>query len=70
MKRASNYSTKTPRRERVKDLICAAVAVTCLALCAWFHFHTPQVSPVWTDSYPMANAGMQWAYTSDSRCQP
>ena len=68
--KTSHYSTKTPRSERIKDLICAAFVVISLALCAWFHFNTPEAAPVWTDSFPMANASMQWAYTSDPRCQP
>ena len=70
MKKPYSLYHKNEKHERIKEILCAVFVIAGLALCAWFHFNTPKASPVWTDSYPMANAGMQWAYTSDPRCQP
>ena len=65
----NNYTTSGEKKERVKTAAVIMLLVIEIALSVWelTRYRDPEE---WDVSYPMANASMQWAYTSDGKCQP
>ena len=65
----TKYTTSGDKKESVKTAIVIIVLAIEIALGVW-EFTRYREPTGWDVSYPMANANLQWAYTSDGRCQP
>jgi len=65
----TKYTTSGDKKERAKTAIVIIALAAEIILGVW-EFTRYREPTEWDVSYPMANASMQWAYTSDGRCQP
>ena len=64
-----HYTTPMDKKKRTNNALMILVALIGIAIGIW-ELTSYREPTGWDVCYPMTNASMQWAYTSDARCQP